>query len=335
MEEIKHAVLMGNPTHFSIKGGANPHTRNLFGQRKRVDKTLAIQQWHHMAKTLNQYGVDVFVVPPDPQWPGMVYPANAGFLTRLDEKIPIQNKELVLANLLPTREGEKAHYSHFLTNLGFTTREVELRFEGEADFFPAGSRYIFTHGKIEKQRFVLKLGFPPWKRIYGFRSDREVIKELKKFVPQKEIIEQILINEAHYHGDTVFCAIGPGKEFLMVYFDGLSKESQQRLKQTFKDKLIPIPEPDAKKYASNSFQTIYKNKPYLFVPQGLSNTLLSRIKATGVTPVEVDVSEFMKKGGGSVKCMIGDLGPLIDDQEKLTENQKQFREEHNYKNLFR
>ena len=107
------------------------------------------------------------------------------------------------------------------------------------------------------------------------------------------------------------------------------------MKQTFKDKLIPIPEADAIKYASNSFQTTYRGKPYLFVPQGLSNTLLSRIKSTGVIPVEVDVSEFMKKGGGSVKCMIGDLGPLIDDPEKLTENQKKFREEHNYKNLFR
>jgi hypothetical protein len=29
-----------------------------------------------------------------------------------------------------------------------------------------------------------------------------------------------------------------------------------------------------------------------------------------VTPLCVDVSEFLKKGGGSVKCMIGDLGPV-------------------------
>jgi hypothetical protein len=27
-----------------------------------------------------------------------------------------------------------------------------------------------------------------------------------------------------------------------------------------------------------------------------------------VTPITIDVSEFLKKGGGSVKCMIGDLG---------------------------
>jgi N-dimethylarginine dimethylaminohydrolase len=34
------------------------------------------------------------------------------------------------------------------------------------------------------------------------------------------------------------------------------------------------------------------------------------VRERGVEPVVVDVSEFLKKGGGSVKCMIGDLGPV-------------------------
>jgi len=32
----------------------------------------------------------------------------------------------------------------------------------------------------------------------------------------------------------------------------------------------------------------------------------------GVTPLTADVSEFLEKGGGSVKCMIGDLGVLAE-----------------------
>ena len=36
--------------------------------------------------------------------------------------------------------------------------------------------------------------------------------------------------------------------------------------------------------------------------------LVTKIRERGVTPITVDVSEFLKKGGGSVKCMIGDLG---------------------------
>jgi len=38
--------------------------------------------------------------------------------------------------------------------------------------------------------------------------------------------------------------------------------------------------------------------------------LLAQLRERGVTPVTIDVSEFLKKGGGSVKCMIGDLGPV-------------------------
>jgi len=36
--------------------------------------------------------------------------------------------------------------------------------------------------------------------------------------------------------------------------------------------------------------------------------LSAEIRERDVTPLPVDVSEFLKKGGGSVKCMIGDLG---------------------------
>jgi hypothetical protein len=34
------------------------------------------------------------------------------------------------------------------------------------------------------------------------------------------------------------------------------------------------------------------------------------VRDCGVEPIPIDVSEFLKKGGGSVKCMIGDLGPV-------------------------
>ena len=35
------------------------------------------------------------------------------------------------------------------------------------------------------------------------------------------------------------------------------------------------------------------------------------IRARGVIVLTSDVSEFYKKGGGSLKCMIGDLGELV------------------------
>ena len=46
---------------------------------------------------------------------------------------------------------------------------------------------------------------------------------------------------------------------------------------------------------------------------GVSELLLDRVRERGVTPLPIDVSEFLKKGGGSVKCMIGDLGVVETD----------------------
>ena len=46
------------------------------------------------------------------------------------------------------------------------------------------------------------------------------------------------------------------------------------------------------------------------MPGGVSERLCAQVRERGVTPIPVDVSEFLKKGGGSVKCMIGDLGAV-------------------------
>src|SRR5262249_15838645 len=127
-------VLMGDPTYFSIRGGANPHTRTAWGRRKNVDRAKAIEQWHAFARVLLQFDVLVLVVPPDPIWTGLVYPANAGFLFPLDATAPVQTKVFFLANLLPSRAGEQLIYKQFLEQCGFRTAPLQTRFEGEADF---------------------------------------------------------------------------------------------------------------------------------------------------------------------------------------------------------
>jgi N-dimethylarginine dimethylaminohydrolase len=293
-------VLMGDPSYFHISGGANPFTRNFWGKKKQVDRDKAIRQWNELKNLLLSFGVQVFVIPPDPQNPGLVYPANAGVLL---------GETFVLSNLLPSRVGEKPIYDRFLNLLGLKSVSIQHRFEGEADFFPAGDKYIFTYGMLQRQRFVPRFGFPPWKRVYGFRSDRQALPELKRFLnPETEVVPFELVLETHYHGDTVFCAFGPRKEFLLVYLEALSPESQKRCRDVFKDRLIPLSRADAFVYAANSFQTKTSDGLKLILPEGASRALMKEIESRGVTPVTVDVSEFLKKGGGAVKCMLGDLG---------------------------
>jgi N-dimethylarginine dimethylaminohydrolase len=313
---FQRTILMGDPAHFSVKGGANPHTRTRWGTRRHVDRTLAQQQWARLRDVLQGLGVRVLVLPPDPAQPGLVYPANAGFLTDVDAEKPLAEKTFYLANLLPTRAGEKPHYRRVLEAAGFRCAELDPRYrmEGEADFFPVAGKYLLTHGRIERQRFTPTWGWPPWKRVYGFRTDAAIEPLLRDIVAPREVIRLELVKEAHYHGDTALCAFGPGREHLLVWRPALAPGGWERLEAALPGALVPLSDADAAVYAAvyaaNSFTLTQGGASHLVMPGGVSERLQAQVRERGVEPVVVDVSEFLKKGGGSVKCMIGDLGPV-------------------------
>jgi N-dimethylarginine dimethylaminohydrolase len=302
LAELTHTVLMGDPAHFEVLGGANPHTRDRWGRRKHVERDPAIEQWNGLRTLLTELGVRVHVVPPDPGSPGLVYPANAG--VRIGD-------DFVLSNLTPTRAAEQPAYRRAVELLGLRAHTIERRFEGEADLFPAGDVYLFTFGNVRKQRFVPRLGWPPWKRIYGFRSDEQAVDEIDaRFLLSRDVIRVRLIDERYYHGDTCLCSFGPGRRYLLAYLPALAEGSRAALQKHFGEDLIALGNADAETYAANSFALEHQGEHILVMPQGISERMESSVRERGVRVLKVDVSEFKKKGGGSVKCMIGDLGEL-------------------------
>lgn len=328
---MSRTILMGDPRYFSVKGGANPHTRNVIGIKKTVDAPRARLQWHSMAKAMLECGAEVLVIEPHERLPGIVYPANAGFLYPL-EGTSADRKIFHLANLLPTRASERAVYRSFLSSLGFAPADIQTRFEGEADFFPASNYMLFTHGRIERQRFVPRLGLPPWKRIYGFRSDAAALGELTNIARGRTILPLELTLEDYYHGDTVICSFGRRREFLLAYMEGLALRSREVLRTAFGSNLIPLSSADARLYAANAFQIEHDGRLFLFMPQGVSETVCRQIRERAVEPRLLDVSEFLAKGGGSIKCMILDLGPSAEVPSGPDADA--FRSARSYRNLF-
>jgi N-dimethylarginine dimethylaminohydrolase len=299
---LKHVVLMGDPSHFSVVGGANPHTRDNYGRRKSVDRALAIAQWGRMRDLLRELGVQVEVVPANAAHPGLVYPANAGFR---------HGDVFVLSNLTPTRADEQPIYRAIVESLGLRCVTIQARFEGEADLFPAGDVLLFSHGRIRRQRFVPRLAWPPWKRIYGFRSDPRALGEIEAIAKLgRQVLRVELSDERYYHGDTCLCSFGTGRAFLLAYTRVFHPASAVGLREAFGDRLVEISDSDAAIYAANSFALEAGGESLLVMPQGVSARLADTVRACGARVVEADVSEFHKKGGGSVKCMIGDLGLL-------------------------
>jgi N-dimethylarginine dimethylaminohydrolase len=331
---MPRTILMGDPKHFGVHGGANPHTRNVLGIKRRVNPTLAYRQWHSLARAFVTHGTEVCVIPPHPQLSGLVYPANAGFLYPLEagDSPSASDKTFYLSHLLPTRAAERQVYRPFIEAMGYRTHEIQARFEGEADFFPAGPFMLFTHGVIERQRFVPRFGIPPWKRIYGFRSETAALDELRVAVGGRPVLELELCLEAHYHGDTVLCSFGAEREFLLAYMAGLTMQSRERLRELFGNRLIELSEHDAAVYAANSFQVDDGGRLYLFMPEGISSQLTNEIRTRSVEPLLINVSEFLAKGGGSIKCMILDLGPC--DQQRSAPAAAAFRAEHSYERVF-
>ena len=309
------AVLLGDPSRFRIRSGSNPHTRDRWGRRKRVDLRRAVQQWDGLREALEGQGVRVHVVPADENLPGMVFPANAGF--RFGDTV-------FLSNLNPSRAGEREHYRREISSLGLRAADLptDLPFEGEADFIPVGhpsgdpgrTVYLFTHGRLERPRWAYLPGIPPYRRVYGFRSDYQALGTLQSLVRPLEVLPLELCDERYYHGDTVLCSFGPNREFLLCYLPGLTEPAQAVLRQRFGDRVIPLSVENAAAFAANSFQVPVEHdgerRHVLLVPDGVGQGVYEGVRRLGVIPFPVDVSEFREKGGGAVKCMLLDLGQL-------------------------
>lgn len=302
------AVLMTDPRHFAIRGGANPHTRRADDSLKEVDLKRAWPQWHRYVDQLLAGGVDVYVVEAKPALTGMVFAANAGFLEgRLEERAPADKTFYPSHFSAEHRVGETALFRAFMERFGFSTGDypASWRFEGEADAFPVGRgearRWIFT---------------------WGFRSDEGVGDWLQEEVVGERMTRLHLTDPRYYHGDCLLCELGGP---LLGWTGGLDDESTERLRAAFGERLVEMGDADAKNFIGNSFYVESGTERLLYAPQGMSEPLAERIEADGVEIVEVDISEFFGKGGGGPKCMVFNLGEVDRDDPRLTEEQRAFR----------
>ena len=311
--------MLGHPRYFRILRGANPHTRTSWGHRKRVDRARMLAQWERFRQILVDLGVRILVMPPAFDHPGTVFPANAGL--RVGETVYLSRPN-------PARYQERGLYRRFLTDHRIPVKELpeaDSQWEGEADSFPVANpsrhptpwTYLFTYGRLERQRFALRVGWPPYRRVYGFRTDQQAQQAIQQIVHPHEVMPLELVDERYYHGDTCLCAFGPCHEFLLAYLPALSPDARARLTHRFGDRLVPLEESDASVFAANSYQVETRPVPTLLMPAEVSPRVQAQVRERGVEPRLVDVSEFTVKGGGSIKCLLLHLGPSLGSLSAL------------------
>jgi N-dimethylarginine dimethylaminohydrolase len=263
--EAMSRLLVCPPDHFRIDYEINPWMR----RSNAVVAESAVRQWHGLMEVLEQQlGVALERMKPVPGLPDLVFTANAGV---------VAGRRAALSRFRhPERQQEEAHFESWFRERGYEllVPDKHCFFEGAGDL----------------------LGFPDgWFGGYRQRSDIRAFPTLSEWF-QREIIPLELIDSRFYHLDTCFCPLSGGE---LLYFPAAFDEYGRRAiaERLTPDRLLPVKEPEALKFACNSV-CIGKD---VVLPADCPDTV-RLLESRGYRSHPLPLDEFMKSGG-SAKCL--------------------------------
>jgi ornithine--oxo-acid transaminase len=246
------------------------------GNVHRASRDLAFAQWkglHSVLRTL----ADVRLLHPEPGCPDMVFVGHAAL---------VQHGVAAVSSFHPTeRRAESTYLRRWLCSQGFLTWETarETAFEGEGDvcFDDDGSALWAAHG------------------VRTCRAAHRHVAEAWH-VPVRSLH---LVDPRFYHLDTCFAPLDGG--FVLYYpgaFDGASLELIERTYPAARR--IAVAEEDATRMACcalNLGRSVFTGE--------ISRGLAARLFDLGFDVVQLELSEFIKGGGGakSLALRLSDL----------------------------
>jgi ornithine--oxo-acid transaminase len=254
--------LMCPPTHFDVSYAINPWMDLSVG----VDRERAQRQWDALVATLREAGAEVELLAPLPALPDLVFTANLGLVDGATF-IPARMRH-------PERRPEPAHAETWFRAEGFEIRylDEDVVQEGAGDALPFGTTLVAG---------------------YRTRSSASAYVELARLV-EGRILPVELVDERFYHVDIVFC---PLDERTALVAPGALDADGARLLAALVPDPIMLTDDEARAFCANSVvlgRTV--------VMPACSPRLRRELRARDLEPVVVDVSEFLKAGGGP-RCL--------------------------------
>jgi N-dimethylarginine dimethylaminohydrolase len=259
-------ILMCPPDHFEVAYVINSWMEGQYGK---ADAALALAQWEALRDVIARH-VKVVLQPAQRNLPDLVFTANAGLV--------LGKKVIVSRFHAAERQGEEKYDRAWFVENGFEILDwpENLPFEGAGDA-------LFDRGKA-----ILWAG-------HGFRSDAAGPAVLEKTLGRKTL-GLTLVDRRFYHLDTCFCPLKTG--YLMYFPQAFDLKSQHLIEtHVAPEKRIIVDEVDALKFCCNAVDldgTVVMNDA--------SESLQQRLREAGFAPVVVQLSEFIKAGGGA-KCL--------------------------------
>jgi N-dimethylarginine dimethylaminohydrolase len=236
-----------------------------------VDGPLAMRQWQELRDAFRSLGHEVHAIEPVRGLPDMVFAANGGTV--------IGGTVLGARFRYPERAGEAAAYLHWFRRHGYQVgAEPLIVNEGEGDI-------IFTGREILAG--------------YGFRTEQSAASELAALFGLP-VLSLRLVDPRFYHLDTALCVLDA--DTAMYYPAAFDHAGKAMLGSRFAE-LIEAKDEDAEVLGLNAISDGY----HVVLP-AQARGLAAQIAARGFEPVPVDMSEFLKAGGGP-KCCTLELRP--------------------------
>jgi ornithine--oxo-acid transaminase len=250
------------PAHFDVAYAINPWMDPSAG----VDRALAQRQWDALVEVLRDAGAEVEVLDPLPGLPDLVFTANLGLVDG-DAFIPARMRH-------PERRPEPAHAEAWFRARGFEIRRLghDVFQEGAGDALPFGTTLVGGHST---------------------RSSAAAYVELARLA-EGRILPVALVDERLYHVDIAFCPLDARSALIAP--SAFDAEGLALLTALVPDPIWLTSE-EAAAFCANAVvvgRTV--------VMAACTPRLELELRERGLQPVVVDVSEFLKAGGGP-RCL--------------------------------
>jgi N-dimethylarginine dimethylaminohydrolase len=232
-----------------------------------ADAGLAMRQWQRLRETFQRLGHTVRTIDPLPGLPDMVFAANGATV--------IGGTVLGAAFRHTQRAPEAPAYLSWLVSNGYHAAQPPHAVnEGEGDIIFAERVVVAGH---------------------GFRTDRSVAGQVRELFGLP-VISLRLVDPRFYHLDTALCVLDA--DTAAYYPAAFDDDGRAALASHFAE-LIEAKDEDAEVLGLNAIS----DGLHVVLPEQAAG-LADQIAHKGFEPVGVDMSEFLKAGGGPKCCTL-------------------------------
>lgn len=232
---------------------------------KTINRLRAKNQWLKLVDTCQRLNIQTDFIKPQRQLPDMVFAADQGL---------IKNHSVILANFrFQERKPETKIYRDWFKTQNFKILQLpkNLYFEG-GDALDLGNKIILGH---------------------GFRTSPKTSEAIANLF-KTPVFGLKLIDPCFYHLDT--CLFPLNEKTAFYYPPAFNQASQKKLINLF-PRLIALPKKEAFDLAANSLNTDHQ-----VITNQKANFFTKKLAQLGYRVYQVNVSEFIKSGGG-IHCL--------------------------------